>query len=439
MLPRVNSVNCHLESSSFVWLCVVCLMSTSSQSGAHSAEASALGFYYQALYALLVLFEQNTDDAAVSVEQLDDVQLSVDGQDLLFQLKHSLSGKPPSISVKTKALWRTIKAWIDVLPEISPPETTLHLITVGDVVDDDPLSTLLTSEPDRPALIQAMVAEAERVQTEREDAKAAGEKLPYADRSDGCKAFLELTESERASLCGRIRICPASPNIASIEDRVASGLNILLPAQRAVVAKKLVEWWNRELIYSLCGKRERVISRAELQEQISRTVAELERDHLSMDFELAEPPVDYQPNGMLTRQIQLVKGLEIDVKKAIREEWRARAQRSRWLDANAANWTKIDMYDRVLKEHWSDLHGTVKEECATQEAAAKEEAGLKVLRWSHHQAPDAVRPIETGYNGSYYVRGSLQILAVNLEVGWHPDYEDHLKAAIAPEKKEASE
>ena len=414
-------------------------MSTSSQSGAHSAEASALGFYYQALFALLVLFEQNTDDAAVSVEQLDDVQLSVNGRDLLFQLKHSLSDKPPSISVKTKALWRTMKAWIDVLPEISLPETTLHLITVGDVVEDDPLSTLLTSEPDRPALIQAMVTEAERVQSEREQAKSAGEKLPHADRSDGCNAFLALSESERASLCGCIRICPASPDISLIEDRVASGLNFLLPAQRSVVAKKLVEWWSRELIYSLCGRRDRVISRAELQEQISSTVAELEREHLSMDFELAEPPVDYQPNGMLTRQIQLVNGLEFDIKKAIREEWRARSQRSLWLDANAANSTKIGVYDQVLKEHWSDLHGTVKEECATQEADAKAEAGLKLLRWSHHQAPDAVRPIETGYNGSYYVRGSLQILAVNLEVGWHPDYEAHLKACIAPEKKEQPE
>lgn len=414
-------------------------MSTPPQSGAHSADASALGFYYQGLYALLMLFEQNTDESAVSVEQLDDVQLSVDGHDLLYQLKHSLANKPSSISIKTKAVWRTIKAWIDVLPEISLPETTLHLITVGGLVDDDPLSTLLTSEPDRPALIQAMVEEAERVRTEREQAKAAGTALPHADRADGCKAFLSLTDGEKASLCARIRIRPGSPDITSIENKLAEGLKILPPAQRSVVAKKLVEWWNRELIYSLCGKRERVIRRAELQEHISNTIAELERDHLSMDFEVAEPPVDYQPDGMLTRQIQLVKGLPTDVKKAIREEWRARAQRSRWLDDNAANRTKIDIYDRVLKEHWSDLHGAAKENCANQGAAAKEKAGLEILRWSHNEAPNNVRPIDAGYNGSYYVRGSLQILAVNLEVGWHPDYQDHLKASTDSENREKPE
>ncbi len=92
------------------------------QSAAHSAEASALGFYYQALFALLVLFQQSTDLAAVSVEQLDDVQLTTDGEELLFQLKHSFSETPTPISLKSRAFWKTIKAWIDILDEISLPE-----------------------------------------------------------------------------------------------------------------------------------------------------------------------------------------------------------------------------------------------------------------------------------------------------------------------------
>ncbi|WP_348270038.1 hypothetical protein P8936_06310 [Edaphobacter paludis] len=404
-------------------------MSTSSQSGAHSAEASALGFYYQALYALLLLFEQNTDNAAVSVEALDDVQLSAAGDELLYQLKHSLSNNPSSTSIKSKAVWRTMKSWIDVIPEVCLTETTFHLITVGSIVDGDPLATLLTKDPDRPALIGAMTQEANRVRVGREQAQAEGKPLPYADRADGCEAFLKLSDLEKATLCARIRLIPGSPDVTSIEGKIANGLKILPSEQRSMVAKRLVEWWNRELVYSLCGKRERVIKREELQNRISSIVAELERDALSMDFEQAEPPADYQPDGMLTLQIQLVKGLPSDVKKAIREEWRAREQRSVWLDANAANAMTIGTYDRVLKEHWSDRHTTVKEESETQNAESKEKAGLDILRWSHNEAPNTVRPIDTGYNGSYYVRGSLQILAVNLEVGWHPDYEDHLKVA----------
>lgn len=133
-------------------------MSNSLQSGAHSAEASALGFYYQALFALLVLFQQTTDKAAVSVEQLDDVQLTTEGEELLYQLKHSFLETPTPIGLKSRAFWKTIKVWIDILDEISAPETTLHLITVAPVIQGDPIQFLLQEPPDTVALVGAMVA-----------------------------------------------------------------------------------------------------------------------------------------------------------------------------------------------------------------------------------------------------------------------------------------
>lgn len=402
-------------------------MSNVPQSGAHSAEASALGFYYQALFALLVLFQQNTDGAAVSVEQLDDVQLSTDGEELLFQLKHSFSKAPPPIGLKSRAFWKTIKAWIDILDEISLPETTFHLITVASVTEGDLLRSLLREPPDTPALVAAMVEEAQRVKDEQAIAKSQNGKLPHADRAAGCLAFLALDETMRISLCSQMRIAPNSPTITEVEPAIQAGLGILPKEQRPIVAEKLVAWWNREIIHSLCGKRDRVITRLELQNRIIEIVGELERESLSVDFEQMDPPEDYQPDGMLTRQIKLVKGLRSDISKAIREEWRARAQRSLWIEANSGNATRINDYDKLLGESWSDRHTTIKEECETKDEASKEVAGLNLLRWSHNEAPTTIRPIEPGLSASYYVRGSMQILAVNLEIGWHPEYEERLK------------
>lgn len=51
----------------------------------HSAEASALGFFYQSLYALDTLLNLSTDNAAISIETLDDIQLDENGQNLLYQ------------------------------------------------------------------------------------------------------------------------------------------------------------------------------------------------------------------------------------------------------------------------------------------------------------------------------------------------------------------
>jgi hypothetical protein len=97
----------------------------------HAAEAAMLGFYYQAFFALETLVAQSADDAAVAVERLDDLELNADGHALLYQLKHSISGTPPPITLKGRALWRTVKVWADILPTLTLADTTLHLVAVG--------------------------------------------------------------------------------------------------------------------------------------------------------------------------------------------------------------------------------------------------------------------------------------------------------------------
>jgi hypothetical protein len=397
-------------------------MAEHQQSVAHSAEAAALGFYYQAFFALLTLMGQETDNAAVGIEQLDDVDLKVDGHNLLYQLKHSISNAPPPITLKSKALWKTVKVWVDILPMLTLSETTLHLVTVAKLGLDSPLIALTDLGTERAELVEAMSQEAQRVLDARAAAAKAGKPLPHGDRVDGCSAFLALTETERLNLLRRTVIQHGSPTVAAIEDNVAGYLKLLPPEQRPIVARRLVEWWDRQIIYSLCGKRERVVSRGELQHQISAIVSDIEQDRLVPDFEVASPPEDYQPDGMLARQIKLVDGKASDLSKAIREEWKAREQRAKWLNGSPAMAATINDYDLVLEEHWSDRHGQMVEECAELDHDVKCRSGLKILRWTHEEAPGVVRPIAMGWNAAYYVRGSYQVLAIDLKVGWHADY-----------------
>ena len=56
-------------------------------STSHSAADAALGFRYQGLYALLLLWREVDDDATIFIETLDDVVLVAAGQTLLEQLK----------------------------------------------------------------------------------------------------------------------------------------------------------------------------------------------------------------------------------------------------------------------------------------------------------------------------------------------------------------
>ena len=228
------------------------------QGASHSAEAAALGFYYQAFFALLTLMRHDTDSAAVGIEQLDDVSLKVDGHKLLYQLKHSLSNTPPPISIKSKSLWKTVKVWVDILPELTLSETTLHLVTVAKLGADSPLILLTDLASERTELVEAMTQEAQRVLDARAAAAKASKALPHGDRADGCSAFLGLTEIERLNLMRRTVIQPGSPTLGAIEDRVAGYLKLLPPDHRPTVATRLVEWWDRQIVYSLCGKRPRV-------------------------------------------------------------------------------------------------------------------------------------------------------------------------------------
>ncbi|KRB08299.1 hypothetical protein ASD86_09240 [Lysobacter sp. Root690] len=399
-----------------------------SQSSAHSAEAAALGFYYQALFGLATLVEQTSDEAAVAIERLDDVEIVVDGNTLLYQLKHSLSAAPPPVTIASRALWKTVKVWIDLLPNLSLSETTLHLVVVGSIPSGSPLTSLLVSGSDRGALLEAMQKEAGRVIDERIAAEQAGvKKLPHDDRANGCEAFFELGATEKLNLLRRMRVQQGSDTIDKIETRVAGSLSLLPMAHRPMIARRLVEWWDRQVLYSLCGKRERFITRIELQHQITEILGDIEEERLIPDFMTAIPPKDYQPNGMIARQIELVEGRDHDLTVAIREEWRARAQRSKWINENPAMASVINEYDLLLRERWSDRHIPIVDECSDALEPYKREAGLKLLRWAHHEAAAAVPAISAGWSGQYYVSGSFQVLAIGLEVGWHPDYRNLLK------------
>lgn len=402
-------------------------MGKGSEPATHAAEAAALGFYYQSLFALVTLVAQATDDAAVAIERLDDVELVADGNTLLYQLKHSISLTPPPVTLASRALWKTLKVWIDALPELTLSETTLHLVAIGSIPEDSPLRALLEVGSDRSQLVAAMIEEAQRVMDARVAAAHAQKKPPFSDRVDGCEAFLMLTETERSNLVCRIHVQPQSPTVGQIEERIANHLKVLLAEHRAFVAERLVEWWDRQVIYSLCGKRSRVMTRIELQRQISSIIGDIEAERLVPDFMTVMPPEDYQPDGMLMQQIRLVEGAQSDISKAIREEWRAREQRAKWVDANTAMASKINDHDLVLQEEWSDRHMQMAEACSESDDKHKCQLGLGLLRWTHEGAPGEVPPIGDGWSAPYYVRGSYQVLAIDLKVGWHPDYRDLLK------------
>lgn len=393
----------------------------------HEATAAALGFYFQSQFALLTLISQTTSEAAVAVERLDDVELKVEGQSLLYQLKHSIQDNPPAVTLASVAFWKTIKVWVDALPLVSLPDTTFHLVSVGKVPVDSPLAALCNPSSDRKVLLLAMEEEADRVATQRANAEKAGVKLPHAARAPGCDAFLKLDPSVRLNLVRRVIIQQGSATIGQIPTEVAKRLHLIPRHLRQQAADRLLQWWDQQVVFSLCDRRARVIQRSEMEQQISSIIADLESGTLVAEFANFTQPEDYEPDGMLTRQIALVNGRPSDIAKAIRAQWRAKEQRSSWINNSPQMRSTIASYDGVLTERWSDRHTQMVEDCADLEPAQVEAKGLELLRWTHELAPNQVEPIAHGWSAHYYVQGTYQVLAIDLHVGWHADYLKLLK------------
>jgi hypothetical protein len=401
---------------------------SSSTSVAHSADGAALGFYYQSLYALYEILRQPHDDAAVCLERLDDVEIFANGQPLLIQLKHSIVVKPDSVTLSSRALWRTIKVWIDVLPKVDLAETRFQLVTVASLDKKSVLSILLDESADRNLLHDQLVQEAERVVSEYQKASALKKSpLPHSDRIAGCNAFLQLDKIKRKTLLTRMTICPGTSNISALSNDIASRLVNFPPTQRSEVCTRLIEWWDLQVIFSLCGKRERFISKIEAQEKISEIAGEIERDELLPDFETSLLPDNHIPNSMIIQQINLVSGTPTDIKIAVREEWRARAQRHKWCTERLDMATRIEVYDLLLLEAWQDKFERMSEDCDGLDDSLKCKYGRDLLRWSFDIAHKEVRPFADSCNTTYYVRGSYQVLSVDLKVGWHPQFQQLLK------------
>ena len=389
----------------------------------HSAADVALGFRYQGLYALLMLWRETDDDAAILLETLDDVVLVAGGQTLLEQLKHTLAEKPSPLTLKSTSLWKTLRAWIAVLPQVDIARTRFNLVSVADVQAGSELEAFLDEKSDRSGLLLALKEEAERVQKERAEAKAAGKpKLPHADRAAGCEAFLELGDGIRSKLISATRLKPGQADITNVEDELANRLTAVPVAKRPLVAQRLVEWWDRQVLYSMCNKREKAISRFEVVQRHSEIVADIELDKLPNPFENVIPPASHEPNSMIEKQVSLVDGTPSELSRAIREEWRARETRSAWSTENPARHDLILRYDERLTEEWADRHADMCDRC---DGASEEKAkanGHELLKWSHYNAPGDLEPIAPTVVAPYYVRGSFQVLSTTGQVGWHPNF-----------------
>jgi hypothetical protein len=413
------------------------------------ATESILGFYFQGQYALLLLWDGEDDDDTIALETEDDVVFEGGGEIVLSQLKHS-RGNPPPLSVKNDGLWKAINNWVRGAPatngadtgNVGPvPSRIYSFVTAARIADESPLHTAVPGADRSPEAVARLVAtfvdEAERVRDARAAAEHAGTPLPYHDRANGCASFLSLTPERRARLVGRLRVLPGLFPITEVEAKVIRLLSTTVPKhQRSAVAERLMEWWDRQVARALIGNRDRRIIKRELVAKLNALIREHGPDSLPDDYSLRKPaPEDLAEGrgGMIERQIRLVRGGEARIDNALVAWWRAQSQRVRWIDLDVSVAPDLQAFDERLKEAWAQQHGPMCDDCEGLPEDSRCQHGLEILKWALLRAADEVVPPRPEWRHPFYAQGTLQQLAHLLEVGWHPEYQIHLRPAAEEE------
>ena len=392
----------------------------------HDATAVALAFRYQERRALFDLWETQNDDASVAVEALDDIQVNQPGLTLIEQVKHSLQPIQPAITLKSSALWKTLRIWCELLPCIDLKVNRFVFICTSPIDDHSSLNSLRTDGSDRTQLLDDLDEEAKRVSADTRRPAAVNSPQPYNQKKKGIEAWSKLTQSVKHDLLDRVVLKPDAPNVYEQEDHLAAKLTSYPKAQRQKLANRLLGWWDGEVLRSMQEKRAKYISYSEVVAQLSHLNAMLEKDEFFETFSSQQPPAIYRADEMLAKQCALVNATNTMIDRARIFEWQARGQRAVWSDESPTKSKRLARYDETLVNEWKAQHDEAVEASDEDNDTSMIEEGQKVLKWASRCNSTEVGNIDNYSTPPFYIRGSYQTLSIEGRVGWHPLYKSLL-------------
>ncbi len=390
--------------------------------GKFSGIDSALGYYYQSLYALVHLLNSKEDTEEVLIEDLDDVVVK-NIEKNAFSLKQLKHKKKSPITISSKDLWSTLRIWCEYTLLEDIRNINFHLITCSKMSDGNLLNVLCYENSDRKELIELLNNEALRVIEDR--SQSTQKKKPHSERYHGCEAYIKLNESQKKMLLDRIMIIPEEFNINETETQI-SGSNLLQvspPDFRPFLTKKLIEWWDYQVLLQM-RKERNAIKKIEIQHKVMEIIQEIELDQISNTYGEREP-LDWanELTENISKQLEIIKIGDTQIKHAAINYWKAREQREEWLEEDfpLVN-EKVKKFDKDLFNEWEFLFGEQTENREFINEREYIECGKKIFNWSFHTAHNNIPKISKDWQDKYLVRGSYQILSDALTVGWHPLY-----------------
>ena len=188
--------------------------------------------------------------------------------------------------------------------------------------------------------------------------------------------------------------------------------------------EQLEGWWWPRICSALQAETPGTIPVLEVEQKLDDIRDSLKRDALPLDMEDVDPSQEdlaTLDEMRFVRQLQSIALGPTRLQYAKRDFYRASAQRSQWARHNLVIDGEVARFDRTLIEEWQPRFAEMCESLVKgYHEAAVREAGHKLYAWVE---TDARFPLRTTISRFLNV-GSYHILADDLRVGWHRDYQN---------------
>lgn len=389
--------------------------------GKYSAASSSLGYFYQCRYALLEALRRLSEGERVSIgiETLDDVVFDRTGSPLeILQTKHHTNSHV-SLADASPDLWRSLRIWIEGQADGTiPPDARFFLITTGICSAGSAASYLRPDERDEQEALRRLNATA-ATSTNESNASAY-------------KAFCSLSEDSRVSLVKAMVVLDASPSIGELDDLLRQV--IYYAVERRFLdsyLQRLEGWWYDQVVKHLRNERVTPILGEELEAESCRIREQFKVDNLPVHDDIMHATID--ASGYMTRpfveQLGLIGVNQNRILHAIKNYYRAFEHRSRWLREELLYVGDLERYEERLIEEWDVMFEQMRDELGADAAdEAKTRAAQGLYKWVETGAHQSIRP---AVSEPAIARGTYQMLADDLRVGWHVEFRERLRAILS--------
>lgn len=386
-----------------------------------SAASSVTGYLYQCRYALLEALRQMQQevDFAVFIETLDDVVFERDGfPPDLIQTKHHVN-RAADLTDASVDLWKTLRIWCKG-------------IASGELRLDSRFLLVTTAAAGAGSAAQTLGPGAGRnVAQSLDRLRSTARTSSNRTNQPGYVAFLDLDAATQESLFRGLVIIDSASTIASLDGDIRQ--EVFHAVNRRFLDQFLVRlegWWFRRVIGQLTVEPRLPILGIELLDEMNSLRESLREDNLPIDDAIEQMEVDatgYQDRAFV-HQLRLLQISNARIVRAVRDYYRAFTQRSLWVREELVGIGDLDRYERRLADAWRSRFLVMQDELGAS-AAEGEMRRLACQLYKWVETEDLPR-IRSQCHEGFVARGSYHILADDLRIGWHPEFESRLRGLL---------